>query len=106
MVSSISTTARAGNVLVLLDLYASGFASSTASPTIPMLTSRTMHALYAVSLLVYSINSLLNWVHIYFVLQGLLTSFPLRLWLVLWLVVAAISGSMLLILLVVCFFDC
>uniref|UniRef100_A0A183CE77 Transmembrane protein n=1 Tax=Globodera pallida TaxID=36090 RepID=A0A183CE77_GLOPA len=67
-VRSISSTARAGNVLVLLDLYASGFASSTASPTIPMLTSRTI-------------------------------SFPLNFWLALLFVVAAISGTMLIILL-------
>ncbi|KAL3117966.1 hypothetical protein niasHT_005209 [Heterodera trifolii] len=67
-VRSISSTARAGNVLVLLDLYASGFASSNTSPTIPMLTSRTI-------------------------------SFPLNFWLAMLLVVASISGTMLIILL-------
>ncbi|KAF7632941.1 hypothetical protein Mgra_00007643 [Meloidogyne graminicola] len=96
--SSISN-ARSGNVLVLLDLYASGFASSTASPTIPMLTSRTMHTLYAISLLIYSINSLFNWLYLYNLLQGFLTSFPLHFWFVLILVVAIVSGSMLIILL-------
>jgi hypothetical protein len=99
--SSISNTARFGNVLVLLDLYASGFASSTASPTIPMLTSRTMHTLYAISLLVYSIDSLLNWLHIYAIIQGFLTSFPLHLWFIILLVTSTVSGSMLILLLVV-----
>jgi hypothetical protein len=99
--SSIGNTARAGNVLVLLDLYASGFASATTSPTIPMLTSRTMHSLYAISLLIYSLDSLLNWVHVYHILQGALSSFPLRLWFVLLVVGAAVSGSMLILMLVV-----
>uniref|UniRef100_A0A1I8BDB8 Uncharacterized protein n=1 Tax=Meloidogyne hapla TaxID=6305 RepID=A0A1I8BDB8_MELHA len=98
--SSISNTARSGNVLVLLDLYASGFASSTASPTIPMLTSRTMHTLYAISLLIYSINSLFSWLYLYNLLQGFLTSFALHFWFVLILVVSTVSGSMLIILLV------
>jgi hypothetical protein len=123
MSSTISNTARHGNVLVLLgmhifldhigqicghfiqifwlDLYASGFASANASPTIPMLTSRTMHALYAISLLIYSLDSLLNWIHVYAILQGFLTSFPLRFYFVLLLVVVSVSGSMLILLLVV-----
>uniref|UniRef100_A0A914LUY8 Uncharacterized protein n=1 Tax=Meloidogyne incognita TaxID=6306 RepID=A0A914LUY8_MELIC len=98
--SSISNTARSGNVLVLLDLYTSGFASSSASPTIPMLTSLTMHTLYAISLLIYSINSFFNWLYLYNLLQGFLTSFSLHFWFVLVLVVATVSGSMLIILLV------
>ncbi|CAK5017360.1 unnamed protein product [Meloidogyne enterolobii] len=98
--SSTSNTARSGNVLVLLDLYTSGFASSSASPTIPMLTSLTMHTLYAISLLIYSINSLFNWLYLYNLLQGFLTSFSLHFWFVLVLVVAIVSGSMLIILLV------
>lgn len=101
MSSTISNTARSGNVLVLLDLYASGFASATASPTIPMLTSRTMHALYAVSLLIYTLNSLFNWIHVYVVLQGFLTSFPLHFWFILLLVVSSVSGTMLILLLMV-----
>ena len=101
MSSTISNTARSGNVLVLLDLYASGFASSTASPTIPMLTSRTMHALYAISLLVYTFNSLFNWIHVYVALQGFLTSFPLHFWFILLLVVSSVSGTMLILLLMV-----
>ncbi|CAK5043589.1 unnamed protein product [Meloidogyne enterolobii] len=98
--SSTSNTARSGNVLVLLDLYTSGFASSSASPTIPMLTSLTMHTLYAISLLIYSINSFFNWIYLYNLLQGFLTSFSLHFWFVLVLVVATVSGSMLIILLV------
>lgn len=115
---SVSTTAKHGNVLVLLNtLYTSGFASMP--PTIPMLTSnynscfliakwihikilgRTMHTLYAASFLIYSMNCVCNWLHIYCLLNGYLTSFPLKLWFVVTVVVIAVFGSMLCSLLVV-----
>lgn len=62
-----------------------------------------MHTLYATSFLVYFFHCLFNWIHTYFILKGDLTSFPLKLWFIVALVIVAVSGSMLCILLVVCF---
>ncbi|KAI6197824.1 hypothetical protein M3Y94_01270600 [Aphelenchoides besseyi] len=95
-----SQSAKNTNVLVLLNtLYTSGFASM--SPTVPRLTSRTMHSLYAISFVVYSIGIFTDWLHTYAVLRGSVTSFPLEDWFVIALVGIAVCGSMLTMLLLV-----
>lgn len=63
-----------------------------------------MHTLYATSFLIYFFNSLFNWIYTYFILKGDLTSFPLKLWYIVGLVIVAVTGSMLCILLIVLFF--
>ncbi|VDM62888.1 unnamed protein product [Angiostrongylus costaricensis] len=93
-----SPTIKSGNVLALLDaLYTSGFAMT--SPTIPLLKGRTMHTLYAISFIVYVSNCMCDWFHVW----GLVTSFPLKNWLVVSLVASVVAGSMLTwLLLVLC----
>lgn len=60
-----------------------------------------MHTLYAISFLIYFFNSLFNWIHTYFILKNDLTSFPLKFWFILALVIVAVSSSMLCALLIV-----
>ncbi|VDN08373.1 unnamed protein product [Thelazia callipaeda] len=89
-----------GNVLVLLNtLYTSGFAHH--SPNVPLLSGRTMHTLYAISFIVYSVTDLCDWLFVYFTLRGYVTSFPLKTWLVVSLVTTTVFGSMLTSLLLV-----
>jgi hypothetical protein len=106
-------TAKDTNVLYLLNaLYTSGFASM--SPTVPRLTStglqllinlqisgRTMHTLYAISFIIYSSSSFIDWVHTYAVLRGSVTSFPLEDWFVVAMVGISVTSSMLTMLLLV-----
>ncbi|KAI6190743.1 hypothetical protein M3Y97_00151800 [Aphelenchoides bicaudatus] len=93
-------SAKDTNVLYLLNaLYTSGFASM--SPTVPRLTSRLMHTLYAISFIVYSTSSLIDWIHTYAVLRGSVTSFPLEDWFVVMMVVISVTSSMLTVLLLV-----
>uniref|UniRef100_A0A914DDG9 Uncharacterized protein n=1 Tax=Acrobeloides nanus TaxID=290746 RepID=A0A914DDG9_9BILA len=87
-------TAKKGNVVVLLDkLSSSVFASM--SPTIPLLTSKTMHSLYAISFMVYMMNCVSDWFYLYFLLDGRITSFPLHLNFVIFIVIVIVTGSML-----------
>uniref|UniRef100_A0A7E4ZU72 Lipase_3 domain-containing protein n=1 Tax=Panagrellus redivivus TaxID=6233 RepID=A0A7E4ZU72_PANRE len=89
-----AASAKKGNVFVLLNtLYAAGIGS--VDPINPMLTGRTMHTLYAVSFLVYLSNSLVDWIHVYYILGGHVTSFPLAPWFSVGLVCCAVVGSML-----------
>ncbi|VDK77433.1 unnamed protein product [Litomosoides sigmodontis] len=60
-----------------------------------------MHALYAISFIVYSIADLCDWLFVYFTLRGYVTSFPLKTWLAVALVSIAVFGSMLTSLLLV-----
>uniref|UniRef100_A0A0R3RLQ3 Lipase_3 domain-containing protein n=1 Tax=Elaeophora elaphi TaxID=1147741 RepID=A0A0R3RLQ3_9BILA len=62
---------------------------------------RTMHALYAISFIIYSINNLCDWLFVYFTLRGFVTSFPLKTWLAVALVSTTVFGSMLTSLLLV-----
>ncbi|CAD5228824.1 unnamed protein product [Bursaphelenchus okinawaensis] len=88
------------NVLVLLNaLYTSGFA--TTSPTVPRLTGKTMHTLYAISFIVYSTTAFIDWIHTYAVLKGAETSFPLKDWFVVYMVGISVAGSTLNALLIV-----
>ncbi|KHN81683.1 hypothetical protein Tcan_18136 [Toxocara canis] len=94
------SNANTGNVLALLNtLYTSGFASH--SPSHPLLAGRTMHTLYAISFIVYSLTNICDWIFVYFTLRGYVTSFPLKTWLVVTLVAIAVAGSMLTSLLLV-----
>uniref|UniRef100_A0A1I8ER26 Uncharacterized protein n=1 Tax=Wuchereria bancrofti TaxID=6293 RepID=A0A1I8ER26_WUCBA len=69
-----------GNILMLLNvLYTPGFVLHT--PNLPLLNGRTMHALYAISFIIYSITDLCDWLFVYFTLRGYVTSFPLKTWL-------------------------
>ncbi|CAD5235743.1 unnamed protein product [Bursaphelenchus xylophilus] len=88
------------NVLVLLNaLYTSGFA--TMSPTVPRLTGKTMHTLYAISFIVYTSTAFVDWIHTYAVLKGVETSFPLKDWFVVYMVGISVTGSTLNVLLIV-----
>jgi hypothetical protein len=60
-----------------------------------------MHTLYAISLIVYSSSSLVDWIHTYAVLKGAVTSFPLEDWFVILMVVISVTSSMLTSLLLV-----
>ncbi|KAM3715948.1 3-dehydroquinate dehydratase [Dirofilaria immitis] len=62
---------------------------------------RTMHALYAISFIIYSITDICDWLFVYFTLRGYVTSFPLKTWLAVALVSATVFGSMLTSLLLV-----
>uniref|UniRef100_A0A915PKT6 DUF4220 domain-containing protein n=1 Tax=Setaria digitata TaxID=48799 RepID=A0A915PKT6_9BILA len=62
---------------------------------------RTMHALYAISFVIYSITDVCDWLFVYFTLRGYVTSFPLKTWLVVALVSTTVFGSMLTSLLLV-----
>ncbi|EFO18759.2 hypothetical protein LOAG_09736 [Loa loa] len=62
---------------------------------------RTMHALYAISFIIYSITDLCDWLFVYFTLRGYVTSFPLKTWLAVALVSTTVFGSMLTSLLLV-----
>ncbi|KJH45679.1 hypothetical protein DICVIV_08262 [Dictyocaulus viviparus] len=97
-----SPTIKSGNVLALLNtLYTSGFASP--SPSTPMLKGRTMHTLYAISFIVYVLNCICDWFHVWATLHGFVTSFPLDNWLVVSMVTTVVFGSMLTwLLLVLC----
>ncbi|VDN53732.1 unnamed protein product [Dracunculus medinensis] len=87
-------TPSAGNVLVLLNtLYTSGFASH--SPSQPLLSGRTMHTLYAISFVIYSVSCVVDWIYAYCTLRGYVTSFPLKTEIVVALVSIAVIGSML-----------
>ncbi|CAB3400132.1 unnamed protein product [Caenorhabditis bovis] len=89
-----SPTVKSGNVLALLNtLYASGFAMASSST--PLLKGKTLHTLYALSFVVYVINTVCSWVHVSFVVKGYVTSFPLNNWIVVSLVIASVTGSML-----------
>ena len=93
-IRSTTLSAKKGNVFVLLNtLYASGLGS--VSPINPLLTGKTMHALYAISFLVYCANTVIDWVHVYFILSGDVISFPLEDWFCIGLVTVAVIGSML-----------
>ncbi|KAI1730864.1 hypothetical protein Ddc_03583 [Ditylenchus destructor] len=56
--------------------------------------------LYAASFMIYSMNCVCQWLHIYCIMNGYLTSFPLKNWFAVGLVAVAVSGSMLCALLV------
>ncbi|MFH4978504.1 hypothetical protein AB6A40_005213 [Gnathostoma spinigerum] len=87
-------TQRDDNVIALLStLYTSGFASH--SPTQPLLSGRTMHTLYAISFIIYTMAVISDWTFVVFTLRGYVTSFPLRTWIVVTLVTIAVVGSML-----------
>ncbi|VIO88595.1 Uncharacterized protein BM_BM4802 [Brugia malayi] len=89
-----------GNILMLLNvLYTPGFVLHT--PNLPLLNGRTMHALYAISFIIYSITDLCDWLFVYFTLRGYVTSFPLKTWLAVGLVSTTVFGSMLTSLLLV-----
>ncbi|KAE9549616.1 hypothetical protein FO519_007175 [Halicephalobus sp. NKZ332] len=93
-IKSTTLSAKKGNVFVLLNtLYASGLGSI--SPINPMLTGRTMHSLYAISFLIYFINTVVDWFHVYFILSGDVITFPLEPWFTIGLVAVAVVGSML-----------
>jgi hypothetical protein len=62
-----------------------------------------MHTLYAISFIVYSTSSFVDWIHTYAVLQGTVTSFPLEDWFVVFMVVISVTSSMLTVLLVASF---
>ncbi|KAH7707172.1 Protein K04E7.1, partial [Aphelenchoides avenae] len=92
--SVVATATKPGNVVELLNaLYASGFA--TMSPTTPMLTGKVAHALYALSFLIYSTNTACDWLHVYCVLRGYVTSFTLMTWFAVYLTCAVVAGTML-----------
>uniref|UniRef100_A0A0N5BN50 Lipase_3 domain-containing protein n=1 Tax=Strongyloides papillosus TaxID=174720 RepID=A0A0N5BN50_STREA len=89
-----STNMPNTNILSLMNtLYKSGFAMQ--SPTSPNLDSRTMHTLYAFSFIVYSTNCIVDWLHVYCVLRGHVTSFPLETWVVVILTSSVVAGTML-----------
>ncbi|KAK0393740.1 hypothetical protein QR680_000380 [Steinernema hermaphroditum] len=99
--TSVTQKAKSGNVLALLDtFYLSGFATYIA-PSNPMLKGRTLHTLYAFSFLIYSLNCICDWIHVYCLLRGFVTTFPLQTWLVIALVTTVVCGSMLTALLLV-----
>uniref|UniRef100_A0A1I7X5N8 TLC domain-containing protein n=1 Tax=Heterorhabditis bacteriophora TaxID=37862 RepID=A0A1I7X5N8_HETBA len=103
MADSLSSPSmQSGNVLALLNtLYTSGFAMY--SPSAPLLKGRTMHTLYAISFIVCVSNCACDWLHVWATLQGLVTSFPIKTWLAVALVVTVVGGSMLTwLLLVLC----
>ncbi|KAL3989473.1 putative integral membrane protein [Acanthocheilonema viteae] len=89
-----------GNILTLLNvLYTPGLPLYT--PSLPLLNGRTMHALYAISFIIYSITDLCDWLFVYFTLRGYVTSFPLKTWLAIALASTTVFGSMLTSLLLV-----
>ncbi|CEF62637.1 Hypothetical protein SRAE_1000090700 [Strongyloides ratti] len=89
-----TTTVTNTNVFSLMNtLYKSGFAMQ--SPTSPNLDSRTMHTLYAFSFIIYCTNCFVDWLHIYCVLRGHVTSFPLETWVVVILTTSVVAGTML-----------
>uniref|UniRef100_A0A0N4ZSM9 Lipase_3 domain-containing protein n=1 Tax=Parastrongyloides trichosuri TaxID=131310 RepID=A0A0N4ZSM9_PARTI len=89
-----SPTVTNTNILSLMNtLYKSGFAMQ--SPTSPNLDSRTMHTLYAFSFIIYSTNCCVDWLHVYCVLRGHITSFPLETWVVIVLTTSVVAGTML-----------
>uniref|UniRef100_A0A1I8A8J5 G_PROTEIN_RECEP_F1_2 domain-containing protein n=1 Tax=Steinernema glaseri TaxID=37863 RepID=A0A1I8A8J5_9BILA len=99
--TSVTQKAKSGNVLALLDtFYLSGFATYV-SPSNPMLKGRTQHTLYAFSFLIYSMNCFCDWIHVYCLLRGYVTTFPLKTGLVIALVTTVVCGSMLTALLLV-----
>uniref|UniRef100_A0A0K0EMF5 G_PROTEIN_RECEP_F1_2 domain-containing protein n=1 Tax=Strongyloides stercoralis TaxID=6248 RepID=A0A0K0EMF5_STRER len=91
--SSTTTTPNANVFSLMNTLYKSGFAMQ--SPTSPNLNSRTMHTLYAFSFIIYSTNCFVDWLHIYCVLRGHVTSFPLETWVVVILTTSVVAGTML-----------
>lgn len=98
--SLVFSNPKTGNVLALLNtLYTSGFASH--SPSHPLLSGRTMHTLYAVSFIIYSLTDICDWMFVYFTLRGYVTSFPLKTWIVVALVATTVAGTMLTSLLIV-----
>lgn len=60
-----------------------------------------MHSLYAISFIVYSSSSLIDWIHTYAVLKGSVTSFPLEDWFVVLMVIISVTSSTLTMLLLV-----
>uniref|UniRef100_A0AC35TWA3 Lipase_3 domain-containing protein n=1 Tax=Rhabditophanes sp. KR3021 TaxID=114890 RepID=A0AC35TWA3_9BILA len=91
---STTTTITNTNILSLMNtLYKSGFAMQ--SPTSPNLDSRTMHTLYAFSFVIYSSRCFCDWFHVYCVLRGYVTSFPLETWVVVSLTSSVVAGTML-----------
>ncbi|CAG9535549.1 unnamed protein product [Cercopithifilaria johnstoni] len=88
------------NILMLMNvLYTPGFPLHAL--TLPLLNGRTMHALYAISFVIYSFTNLCDWIFVYFTLRGYITSFPLKTWLAIALVSTTVFGSMLTSLLLV-----
>jgi hypothetical protein len=64
---------------------------------------RTLHSLYAISFMVYSVNCACDWVHTYFALIGYSISFPPKPWFVVTMVSSVVAGTVLtLLLLVLC----
>uniref|UniRef100_A0A914PZL6 7TM GPCR serpentine receptor class x (Srx) domain-containing protein n=1 Tax=Panagrolaimus davidi TaxID=227884 RepID=A0A914PZL6_9BILA len=60
-----------------------------------------MHTLYAISFLIYILNSIVDWFHVYFILSGDTVSFPLIPWFSIMIVFIAVIGSMINLLLMV-----
>ncbi|CAD6185036.1 unnamed protein product [Caenorhabditis auriculariae] len=91
--SLTAPSVKSGNVLALLNtLYTSGFAMASSST--PLLKGRTLHALYAISFIVYVTNCVCDWLHVCFTIKGYVTSFPLNMWLAIALVATAVIGTM------------
>uniref|UniRef100_A0A914XJF5 Palmitoyltransferase n=1 Tax=Plectus sambesii TaxID=2011161 RepID=A0A914XJF5_9BILA len=101
----MSTTTPGGfNVVGLLStLYTAGAKDMPPPSADRVLKGRTLHALYAISFIVYSVNCICDWIHTYFALIGYSISFPLKPWLVVTMVCAVVAGTVLtLLLLVLC----
>ncbi|KAH7700593.1 Protein K04E7.1, partial [Aphelenchoides avenae] len=56
---------------------------------------KVAHALYALSFLIYSTNTACDWLHVYCVLRGYVTSFTLKTWFAVYLTCAVVAGTML-----------